>query len=169
MALPGVGADDASKGGTAKLEIQYIRNKIAPFEIPPYRGQFYEDKVPDTLDIAERARLAINALTSMPDPAADYEIYWSVDFFRNPPTMAHAWDDWIQYQEGFAEALPLLRSVTGDDLNSHVDSVWMATILKSIGPDGLFYIPLQGRPWARLNARQGLDPVWRSDGTTTHS
>jgi hypothetical protein len=45
----------------------------------------------------------------------------------------------------------------------------MATTLKSIGPDGSLYIPLKGRPWALLNASQGLDPVWRPDGTTTHS
>src|SRR5438552_2982284 len=151
------------------LKIEYIRNEIPAFEIPPYRGQSYQDKVPDTLDIAERARLGINALTSMPDPEADYEIYWTVDFFRNPPAMAHAWDDWIQYQEGFPEALPLLRLATGDDLNSHIDPVWMGTTLKSIGPDGPLYIPLKGRPWALLNASQGLDPVWRPDGTTTHS
>jgi len=41
----------------------------------PYRGQSYQDKVPDTLDIAERARLAVHALPSITDPDADYEIY----------------------------------------------------------------------------------------------
>jgi hypothetical protein len=160
------GNDTANKH---QLNIEYIRTQIPTFDIPPYRGQSYEDKVPETLDIAERARLGLSALTSIPDPEADYEIYWTVDFFRNPPAMAHAWDDWIQYQEGFAEALPLLRVATGDNQNAQVDAAWMATTLKSIGQDGLLYIPLRGRPWALLNASQGLDPVWRPDGSTTHS
>jgi hypothetical protein len=163
------GGAESQQPATPKLNVEYIRKQIPAFKTPPLRGQSYQDEVPDTLDIAERARLGIHALTSMPDPDADYEIYWAVDFFRNPPAMSHAWDDWIQYQEGFLEALPLLRLATGDDLNSHVDAAWMATTLKSIGPDGLFYIPLRGRPWALLNAAQGLDPVWRPGKVTTHS
>ena len=74
---------------TDKLKIQYVREEVPAFEIPPYRGQRYEDRVPDTLDIAERARLGINALTSVTDPAADYIIYWTASFYRNPPVMAH--------------------------------------------------------------------------------
>ena len=62
------------------------------------------------------------------------------------------------------EALPLLRVASGSELNAQVDPVWMGTSLKSIGPDGLFYVPLNGRPWSRVNS-SGVDPVWRADGT----
>ena len=65
------------------------------------------------------------------------------------------------------ESLPLLRVATGDDLNAQVDPVWMTTTLKSIGRDGVFYIPLNGRPWSRLKA-DGVNPVWRADGTKTN-
>ena len=44
---------------SVKFKIEYIRNDVPHFEIPPYRGASYEDKVPDTLDIAERAKLGI--------------------------------------------------------------------------------------------------------------
>src|SRR5690348_1188152 len=60
-------ADEASAAPqppTGKINIQYIRQDIPHFEIPAYRGRHYEDTVPDTLDLAERAKLCIHALTS---------------------------------------------------------------------------------------------------------
>src|SRR5262245_30478899 len=53
--------------------IGYINPKVLEFELPPYRGERYEATVPDTLDIAERARLGVNALTAPTDELADYE------------------------------------------------------------------------------------------------
>jgi hypothetical protein len=47
-----------------------------------------------------------------------------------------------------------------------VDQDWMSTTLRSVGPDGLIYVPLEGRPWGRRNA-DGINPVWRTDGTKT--
>jgi len=43
--------------------IGYINPKIPEVHLPPYKGEKYEATVPDTLDLAERARIAINALT----------------------------------------------------------------------------------------------------------
>jgi hypothetical protein len=148
------------------LVIQYIREKIPAFEIPPYRGERYKDQVPDTLDIAERALLGINCLTGITDPLADREIFWFADFHRNPPVMVHDFSDWCQNVEGMMESLTLLRALTGSDLNSNVDKIWMETLLKSIGPDGLVYVPLGERPWGRLN-HAWMAPVWRANGTTT--
>jgi len=42
---------------TENLKVQYIRPATRAFEIPPYRGDRYEDRVPDTLDIAELGRV----------------------------------------------------------------------------------------------------------------
>lgn len=147
--------------------VRYIRGQAPPFQIPVYRGLRYSDTVPDTLDVAERAKLGIHALTSITDPAFDYEIYWSANFFRNPAVVQHDFNDWVQNQEGLMEALPLLRNATGDDANHQVDQAWMTTILRSIGPDGLVYLPLDGRPWGRLNA-VGVDPVWKTDGSQSN-
>ena len=146
--------------------IRYIREAIPAFEIPLYRGKTYEDLVPDTLDIAERAKLSIHALTSITDPAADYQIYWAVDLLRNPPFMQHQFDDYhVQVVEGFLEALPLLRVATGADLNCHIDRAWMTNFLKCLGPDGMFYLPLIGGPWDRPKP-SGDVGIWRADGTT---
>jgi hypothetical protein len=112
----------------------------------------YEDRVPDTLDIAERARLGVHCMTAITDPSADYEIYWTAHFDQNPPAMVHDVNDWCQNSEGMLESLPLLRMASGSDEGSYVDRVWMQALLKSIGPDGLIYVPLNGTPWARLGA-----------------
>lgn len=146
--------------------IQYVRPEAPHFEIPRYAGEVYRDRVPDTFDIAERSRLGIHALTAIADPKADYEIWGAADFFRNPATMVHDFNDWTQNQEGFMEALPLLRLATGESMNSDVDPAWMRSTLQSIGPDGLLYIPLGGRPWGRLH-NDGVTPVWLPNGKTT--
>ena len=42
------------------MTIEYIRTDYPEFDIPPYKGTSYETWIPDTLDLAERAELAIN-------------------------------------------------------------------------------------------------------------
>src|SRR5205807_1723636 len=53
----------------------YIRSNIPAVEYPPHHGSWYDDRVPDTLDLAEMARLLVNGLTGPNDPNADYEQY----------------------------------------------------------------------------------------------
>ena len=94
--------------------IEYIRKTIPPISIPTYGGRRYWDRVPDTLDLAERARLAINALTRLADPEADYECWFTLQVNRKPMVMSHEWSDYVGEQPKFMEALTLLRTVTGD-------------------------------------------------------
>ena len=159
---PGVLAPSTPHGN---YPIQYIRPKPPEFHIPAYAGAHFEDTVPDTLDIAERAKLGIHMLTSITDPRADNDVHWLVDFGRNPPVMIHDFNDWVMNCEGLMEALPLLRMATGSNLNDHVDAVWMSSLLRSVGPDGLIYVPLRGAPWSRLSfATSYVQPVWSANG-----
>ena len=128
--------------------IGYIREEIPEFEVPAYEGTRYEALVPDTLDLQERAALAVNVLTRATDPDADYEQYFGVRFRHNPPMMQHNYSD--QCQNKFMEALPLMRINTGSDLNSEVDRRWMEAALHRLGPDGIAYTPMRGRPWALI-------------------
>jgi hypothetical protein len=57
---------------------EWITPAAPPVAIAPYRGTRYEALVPDTLDVAEMARLAIGGLTGPLDPADDYSLYWVV-------------------------------------------------------------------------------------------
>lgn len=162
--------DDVVPAATpqGKLKIEYIREEIPHFEIPAYRGRRYQDTVPDTLDIAERAKLCIHALTSITDPNADMEVYWLASFGRNPPVMQHDFNDWVANVEGLKETLPLLRLATGSSENDNVDPMWMQTALKEIGPDGMVYIPMKGRPWSHLSLPKSyVTPFWKTDGTST--
>ena len=131
--------------------IRYIRDEIPEFDLPPYEGERYEALVPDTLDLQERAALAINGLTGPTDPEADYEVYWLVFFAHNPAMMYHDWCDFSSVQPEFMEALPLMRLVSGSKQNERVERRWMEVLLHMEGPDGVIYVPTVGRPWARIN------------------
>ena len=128
----------------AGTKIGYIRPNVPLLSIKPVEGKTYEDIVPDTTDIAEMSKLAINVLTCGTDRMQDYEQYFSV-YMGNPLRMAHNFSDWCTPK--YMEALALLRVVTGSSYMTQVDQTWQDVILKSIGPDGLYYFPLQGKPW----------------------
>jgi hypothetical protein len=126
--------------------IGYINPKIPEFKLPPYRGDRYQASVPDTLDIAERARLAVNALTAPTDEAADYEVYPIAYFKTNPPCMIHnCW--YFPYEEDWMGALTRTRLVSGSEQNMDAERRWMEVTLRLQGPDGLIYRPVNGRPW----------------------
>ncbi|MDP6438551.1 MAG: glycoside hydrolase family 127 protein [Candidatus Brocadiia bacterium] len=136
--------------------LEFIRKHedIPSFDIPAYGGERYEDMVPDTLDIQERAALAVNGLTGPTDPDKEHLLYFSVDFSANPPMMRHGTSDMCQAK--FMEALPLMRIAGGSDLSSQVDPVWMATALRMIGPDGLVYWP--AFPWGQKHSWSNPSP-----------
>jgi len=148
---------DAAPSG----KIGYIRPEAPSIPVVPPRGERYADRVPDTPDPAELSALAIHVLTGAVNPRQDYEQYFSV-YIGNPFRMAHNFSDWCTPK--FIEALALLRTVTGSDTMPQVDQVWQDAILKSIGPDGLYYFPIAGKPW------YGKELWWangiaRSDGS----
>ena len=63
------------------------------------------------------------------------------------------------------EALLSVRVATGSSQNSNIDPIWMEVLLKTIGPDGLVYVPMKGRPWSSLSfPKSYLDPVWNANG-----
>ena len=134
--------------------IGYIRKKIPAFRVPAYKGERYQAMVPDTLDLQERASLAVNGLTGPTDPLADFEVYFFVYLLSNPPMMKHSFDSHCQCK--FLEALPLMRIISGSELNDEVDRRWMEVVLRQLGPDGLAYTPVKGRPWALLGVEDAL-------------
>ncbi|MFA6109113.1 MAG: hypothetical protein WDA75_10100 [Candidatus Latescibacterota bacterium] len=141
-----------------EASLAYI-NPGAPRVSPPsYPGTYYDAVVPATLDLAERARLCVNALTATTDPACDDELYWIVDLLAREPVMYHTVDDHVQAK--FFQALPLNRIACGSTQNLEVEHRLLQTHLRMQGPDGLIYLPIPGRPWAlpaEPNPWAGLD------------
>lgn len=132
--------------------IGYINPEIPRVSVRPAQGRFYEANVPDTLDLAARADLAIHALTHTVNDHQDYEMYFLADMYCDPPVMWHTGDA-VNCQYKMMEALPLLRLVTGNRNRLVVDQRWKEVSLQLIGPDGLAYWPEKGRmPWGRLGA-----------------
>ena len=154
-------AEEHIEGWKPGDPIGYIRQEIPEFEVPAYEGERYEALVPDTFDLQERAALGVNVLTSATDPQADYEIYFGVRFNANPPFMRHEYSDICQMK--FMEALPLLRIVSGSDLNAHVGRRWMEVALHQQGPDGLAYLPRKGRPWALIRSDEHTQMRTKAD------
>ena len=108
---------------TPRVVPEYVRSEIPDFGVPTYDGVRYESMVPDTLDLQERAALAVNGLTGPTDPELDHLLYFGMTFRTNPPSMSHGASDVCVAK--FEESLPLMRLISGSDLNAHVDRVWM--------------------------------------------
>ena len=128
--------------------IGYIQKEAPEFCLPAYAGQRYESFVPDTLDLADRARLGLNVLTQTLDPAADYELYFGVIFGTNPPVMSHDFSDLCDIK--FLESMPLMRIISGSDLGQDAEKGRIAARLRMVGEDGRVWEPTKGRPWAEI-------------------
>lgn len=108
------------------------------------RTQLYEENrttvsTPDTLDLAERAAIAINGLTGVLDPAYDHEIFFWVKFKSRPPYMHHDSVALPTTNCKFAESLAMMRVMSGSTLNLDFDKGLMRALLDGIGDDGLYY------------------------------
>lgn len=129
------------------------------------QGERYSAQVADTLDLQERARLAINALTRCTNPEADYDVYFYGDMQRNPPVMNRQ----SHFYGKFNEALVMMRIMTGSDFNQHVDRRWRETFLHWLvdeDPRALLGGPDLGREfaWLSLVYRLEQDPCLRRIG-----
>jgi hypothetical protein len=134
------------------------RNSLSQFVIA--QGQRYEASVPDTLDLQEQARLAINALTRCTNPDSNYEVYFYGNSGRNPPVMFRPMG--LTYGK-FWESLGLMRHLTGSTFNDQVDQCWREIFLGMFQDD----TPLITGPdarllcWAANNADFEKNPCWQ--------
>ena len=68
--------------------VNYVRGRAPEFKMAPPKGQGREMLVPDTLDLAYRARLGLNVLTENLEPSLDYEqSFWI--YFNSKPAVMH--------------------------------------------------------------------------------
>ena len=120
-------------------------------------GVRYEATVPDTLELAKRAALAVNGLTSTCDPEQHYLQYFFSWLNAQPPYMVHCGGD-FNCTPKYAESLPIMRMLSGSTQNLEVDQGMLEHLFqRSISPtDGLYrvyYTPK--RPWhSNRNARR---------------
>ena len=118
----------------------------------------HQTEVPDTLDLAERAELAINGLARTVDPDDEYMQYFQVYMNARPPYLQHHGHD-IFCTPKFADAIPRLRTMCGSDRYSDIDQGMLGVLTGYLDErDGLYYARLSShRPW-HMKA-YGNDPV----------
>ncbi|MFA5863505.1 MAG: hypothetical protein WC975_02345 [Phycisphaerae bacterium] len=114
----------------------------------------YETTVPDTLDLAERAEYAINAMTGMLDEKRDYEYMWWVSFA--PLSVVYHPATWFDSNPRAGWGLALMRTMTGSDYKFDTEQAMFESLKSRTGEDGLLY-----------NAPYREDAIWRGGGRGT--
>ena len=102
------------------------------------KGEFYESSIPDTLDLAEMARLGLNGIIGMIDAENDFEAFTSLRFGTTEPHLKHSRFT-IDCAGKFWESFPYLRSITGSDLGKDIEEGFKLAMLGHVAEDGLFY------------------------------
>ncbi len=158
---------------SAPGSIDYIRPNVPPLMLSAEPGRVAAVEVVDTLDLAERCRLALNALIGCADPTADHEIYGMVytaptgwtpfdlnyynpDVEKGLPVMVHDFGDDL-LQPKVVEAIPLMRLACGSRQGLEDGERMLRWMRRMVGPDGVVHHPVRGRPWA-LFAFSGVNP-----------
>ena len=104
--------------------------------------------VPDTLDLADHGRLAINGMLGSLNPALDFECTFLNILDVHPAYMLH-WSSMVSgVMPKYIEALPLLRQMSGSGQDQELQQGFMEAILRNMAEDGLIYDRCDARrPW----------------------
>jgi hypothetical protein len=131
--------------------------KSISIEVPPYEGKTYDAEIPDTLELAARASLAINGITSLVNPEYDFAQYTYVDMRHDPPYMAME-AGITNLNPKWLEALPMLRIMSGSTQNLDIDHQMLEGLLRNTGFDGLTYQPPEhpGAFYEEFSKKQNL-------------
>ncbi len=105
------------------------------FESPT--GETYEAEIPDTLDLADRAALALNGLGGTIDPALGYQTCFLVFFNNRTPWMQHHSAD-TSMDPKFAESFPLMRIISGSGHHAELERRFRVALLSRI-QDGHYW------------------------------
>lgn len=121
--------------------------------VPVADGDYYDALVPDTCNLEERARLFVDQyLSNIVVPELMCEPYNLGLFEVTPPRLALDRGSYLCAWAKYRESLPLMRMMSGSRVGLEIDEAWARHLLKCIGPDGLFWVPLVGRPWETILA-----------------
>ncbi len=95
--------------------------------------------MPDTLDLAARAGLAVNGLSGAAECAiASCESIQTAHLDHNPPYLNLKWNGPCLQKP--VHALPLLRVMSGSEQNAELDIQMLEAITRDIEEDGLWWL-----------------------------
>ncbi len=127
-------------------------------ESAPPTASTYEAEVPDTLDLAERARLSVNALTGAVDLQQNCETFQCLHFETNPPHFTH--NTGGPCLPKAIHVLPLMRKMSGSTLHADYDSKMVDALLTDIDENGLWWLRYGGRASREGFPNYGEDVYW---------
>ena len=138
--------------------VKFMRDSIPQAAVVSVRGEYADALVPDTCDLEDRARLFLDDyLNSITVPELMNEPFNRGRFDLSPPRLTLDQGSYTCAMTKYREALPLLRMMTGSKKGLDIDEAWAENVLKCIAPDGLYYVPLVGRPWEEVS-KYWFDP-----------
>ena len=107
----------------------------------------YDAVVPDTLDLAKRAELALQGIANTTDPDDDYLMWFDVRWSNNPPYLKHSGAD-IECAPKWLDAMMQLRVASGSDRYRDLEETMLKTLVGFVEDDGLYYAYYTPRrPW----------------------
>src|SRR5262245_50268721 len=102
------------------------------------RGTWEEFSLPDTLDLSDRARIALEgALTHNPDPAHHYIYSAGFGFQGGLQPMGLEWFHSMSY----LQSMPYARTMCGSEANMDAEAAMMRVHLEHLSDDGMLYWP----------------------------
>ena len=120
--------------------------------LPVRLGTYYEGTVPDTLDLAERARLGLHYFNSITDASLNYEMYFGAHFDTHPSSMYAHVTSLGACQEKALEAIAFERLMTGSSLNLDREVKMVDMLASMLGEDGLQWVSadITKKPWMKI-------------------
>ena len=119
-------------------------------ERAPLAGERYETVAPDTLDLAERARMAINGLLGICDPNMDFMPYGVFHLDCRRPHLAH----WASADNTcgtkILESIPLLRLMSGSEQHLDLEAGMRDAFMSRIRDGHFWDVVDPRRPWRNI-------------------
>jgi hypothetical protein len=142
------GPSSSSRGPRGK-NFNPDSSNVLNFETMKSKGTWYEARVPDTLDLAVRAELAIHALIGDVDPEHFYGVYQGFKFNADPPAIEDGHRGKTQDDALYGltltprnvRTLPMLRVMSGSDHGLKIEYEMMRSLLNQVRANGEMNYP----------------------------
>jgi hypothetical protein len=115
--------------------------------LPARLGSYYEAEVPDTLDLAERARLGINHFTESIREDLNYEMIIGINYKGGDSLCAPMHMTGIACcQAKCMEAMAMERLMSGSQQHLEREAKMVDMLASHIGEDGIWWVPRDFNP-----------------------
>ena len=125
-------------------KIFYRLLTIGIFALSLFSRSINAEELPDTLDLARHADLALNGLNGTTDQRGEFMFRCSI----SPPTLAHDAYSFSACGPKYIESMAMSSLMTGRGLDESGSRQAVDYLMSCLGEDGLFYCKIgPERPW----------------------